>query len=154
MGLCIPETRNLRFHSWSIPARDNSPKGSKLPRLMGRCILSVKSLKFHFAIRLVYPLEGKIFLSEEKHSRPRKSSLMTTGTFCGRLYIHPFFSWFRFWWKPECIRSCAGWKSVLGWQELKRAARAWRENEKRLPAGSLEMFEGIPFRISLRFSWR
>ena len=58
---------------------------------MGRCILSAKSLKFHFAIRRVYPLEGKIFLSEEKHSRPRKSSLMTTGTFCGRLYIHSFF---------------------------------------------------------------
>ena len=28
MGLRIPETWNLRFHSWSIPARDNSSKGT------------------------------------------------------------------------------------------------------------------------------
>ena len=35
MGLCIPETWNLWFRSWSIPERDNSPKGSRASKAHG-----------------------------------------------------------------------------------------------------------------------
>ena len=35
LWLCIPETGNLRFHSGSIPGRDNSPKGSRASKAHG-----------------------------------------------------------------------------------------------------------------------
>ena len=36
----IPETRNLRFRSWSIPGRDNSPKGSGASKAHGKASTS------------------------------------------------------------------------------------------------------------------
>ena len=41
MGLCIPETWNLRFRSWSIPGRDNSPKGSSASKTHGALLLAM-----------------------------------------------------------------------------------------------------------------
>ena len=65
MGLCIPETRNLRFRSWSIPERDNSSKGT-VPKTRGKASISqparrnfpcekeipVLKKEFHFAKKM------------------------------------------------------------------------------------------------------
>lgn len=76
-----------------------------------------------FRNKATLPVREKNFPFRRKHSRLRKSSLMTTSAFCGRLYIHSFFCTFpsfRFRWNSEDIRSCAGRIFVWGARLKKR----------------------------------
>ena len=69
MGLCIPETRNLRFRSWSIPGRDNSPKGSGASKAHGALHNSPKgsgASKAHGRKRAPRSLREEIFLVKKK----------------------------------------------------------------------------------------
>ena len=71
MGLRIPETWNLRFHSWSIPARDNSSKGTSSQDSWVSEHLAVCEKKF--------PLWKEVLVLKksllcEKKSRLKKSS--------------------------------------------------------------------------------
>ena len=69
LRLRIPETWNLRFHSWSIPERDNSPKGSRASKAHGALHNSPKgsgASKAHGRKRAPRSLREEIFLVKKK----------------------------------------------------------------------------------------